>query len=76
MVNQSGNGAFTDGLRKVFSYIKDKKYLSRGLYAASTILPAGWSTGATVAGVIAEKAGFGRGRKVKGRKMGKGRNRC
>ena len=65
MVNQSGNGAFTDGLRKVFSYIKGKKYLSRGLYAASAILPAGWTTGATVAGVLAEKAGFGRSRKVK-----------
>ena len=60
MANQSGNGAFTDGLRRVFNYVKDNKLLSRGLYAASTILPAGWSTAATAAGKLADEAGYDR----------------
>ena len=62
--NQSGNGPFWDKLKSFNSneiqFVQDKKLLSRGLYEASTILPAGYSTFAEKDGKIADEAGYDR----------------
>lgn len=53
----------TEWLSKAGKWIKDNKFVSRGLSAVSNILPPGYSTVAKTAGSVAGALGYGRRRR-------------
>ena len=65
-----------EGLKRAakhaIGFVKEHKLLSTGLYGVSKIVPAGWSDVTNTAAKYADEAGYGRVRRFRRKKVGRG----
>lgn len=67
----SGDGKFTDALKKGWNWLKQNKVISKGLNSLGGVIPGQLGMVASQAGKVADQLGLGKSRKYPGQRKGR-----